>query len=254
LFRFICAFYLGRLGLIAAAYEEQSSMCRSQGDLYHEVNLTARLGWILALMADQPAQAHELVVHAMDRWAGSGYHLTHWYRWLGQVEVPMYRREAAAAWYEIEAGWQPYQASALPYLQICHIVALDLRARAALTMAADGADGHQTDWLAKAERDANSIEHEKREFALVLAGLVYASVAATRQDKAAALQYLESVEEHATQVDMAMHLAAARYRRGQLLGGPEGDILQRAACAAVHGQRVANPPRWLTLLTPGPWE
>jgi hypothetical protein len=50
---------------------------------------------------------------------------------------------------------------------------------------------------------------------------------------------------------MALYAAAARYRRGKLLGGDAGRALEDAARSWMAGQGVVNPARMVALHAPG---
>jgi hypothetical protein len=54
-------------------------------------------------------------------------------------------------------------------------------------------------------------------------------------------------------IDVALYAAAARRRRGELLGGDEGRELIASADAAMRAQNVVNPARMTAALVPGHW-
>jgi hypothetical protein len=52
---------------------------------------------------------------------------------------------------------------------------------------------------------------------------------------------------------MGLHAAAARRRRGELIGGADGEALVREADAWMRGQDVRDPGRMAALIAPGRW-
>jgi hypothetical protein len=78
-------------------------------------------------------------------------------------------------------------------------------------------------------------------------------VAATRGDGDAALETITRVESGLRGAEMALHLAAARRRRGELIGGDAGRALVEESNAWMTGQGIRNPDRMSALLAPGAW-
>jgi len=83
--------------------------------------------------------------------------------------------------------------------------------------------------------------------------MVQAGAAATRGETEAALRFLASAEAGFTATSMALHAAAARRRRGELMGGDAGRELTAGADAWMIGQSVKAPQRMAAVLAPGRW-
>ena len=64
---------------------------------------------------------------------------------------------------------------------------------------------------------------------------------------------LDRAESGLRSAEMALHLAAARRRRGELVGGDEGRGLVEESNAWMTGQGIRNPDRMSLLLAPGAW-
>src|SRR4029453_14558547 len=112
--------------------------------------------------------------------------------------------------------------------------------------------------LDAAARDAERIGRQKLELTRPVSRLFGAGGAALqgrrgcapplggRPDRA--LQALGEASDGFEKLDMALHAAAARWRRGQLLGGDEGGSLEAAAGAYMRAQTIEKPDRIVALL------
>jgi hypothetical protein len=84
-----------------------------------------------------------------------------------------------------------------------------------------------------------------------LAQLIRAGIAALRGSQTDALALLADAEEGFTRAEMNLYAAAARRRRGQLLGGQDGQARLVEADAWMTGQDIRNPARLAAMLAPG---
>ena len=74
-----------------------------------------------------------------------------------------------------------------------------------------------------------------------------------RGETEAALRFLESAEAGFTAASMALHAAAARRRRGELMGGDAGRALVSGSDAWMTAQAIKAPERMTAVLAPGRW-
>ena len=140
------------------------------------------------------------------------------------------------------------------FVQMGFIRGIDSRARRRLAVAAQTANAaERADLLRGAEGHASAIIRERTHWGDPLALLLRAGVAATRGDTSRAVPLLESAEAGLGAADMALHAAAARRRRGELIGGEAGHGLVAAADAWMTGQSIKNPERMTAMLAPGRW-
>jgi ATP/maltotriose-dependent transcriptional regulator MalT len=107
--------------------------------------------------------------------------------------------------------------------------------------------------LRSAERDARRMEKEKTVYGDGMAQLVRAGIRATRGDNQQALALAASAEVELQKADMALYAAAARYRRGQLVGGAEGKTLMTESESWLSNQKIRNCRRMIDMLAPGIW-
>jgi hypothetical protein len=135
-------------------------------------------------------------------------------------------------------------------VQLTKLEATQLRARAALMLAGQRPSDRPR-LCREAARDAKTIASEAMPWSNPLAALLRAGIASTRGDADRALVELEQAEAGLVAADMALYAAAARYRRGKLLGGDEGRALTSAALGWMAGQGVVSPEPMVALHAPG---
>jgi eukaryotic-like serine/threonine-protein kinase len=83
-----------------------------------------------------------------------------------------------------------------------------------------------------------------------LARLIRAAVAAGRGEKEKAIELFALAESDLKAVDMALYAAAARRRRGELIGGDQGRRLIEAADEWMTDLKIKNPLRMAGMLSP----
>src|SRR5262249_29581130 len=159
----------------------------------------------------------------------------------------LYRQQGVAARALVTAQWRALERSLLLRAQVLRIEALQLRARCALAAAAETG---VVATLLDAERDARRILREKMAWGEPLASLILAGVAAARSRRDEAITLLASAEAGCEIADMPLYEQAARYRRGQLLGGAAGDALVASAQATLCEQNIKNPAAVVAMLAP----
>ncbi len=243
--------FMGRFEELSRRLPSYIKDAQVRGDLFAETNLRARASYNVLLAQDRPEKARQEIREMLARWSHRGYHLQHYYDLHGQSEIDLYEGDAKAAWTRVAAGWPAFARSKLLRNQILFLESAHLRARTAVAAVAAGEIPERH--LRVAERDARRIEREKMPWSDPLAQLIRASVAALRGDEPGAVAFLASAETGFEAADEGLYAAAARARRGELLGGPEGEKLRAEADAWMSKEHVANPARLCMLLAPGRW-
>ena len=243
--------FMGRFEELARRLPSYIKDSQLRGDLYAETNLRTRVSYHVLLAQDRPEKARQEIRESLARWSHRGYHLQHYFDLFGQAEIDLYEGNARAAWERVVAGWPAFERSLVRRTQLVFLESAHLRARTAVAAVAQG---HAPERLLKlAERDARRIEREAMPWSDPLAQLIRASLAALRSDTRGAVNFLASAETGFEAADEGLYAAVARARRGELLGGPEGEKLQAEAGAWMANERVANPTRIRMLLSPGIW-
>lgn len=218
-----------------------------RGDRYSEAHVAGRLSPLMHLAADRPEAARAEAERA-GRWLKPHFKLQHRSALCTWLEIDLYTGKPMDAFTRLERSW-PSLRGTLALFQNGRIEALFYRARIALALAAEGQRG----MLERAARVARRLQREGAEWSSALALLVQATVAHGGHDDAAAVRLLEQAERALQERDMKLYAAAARCRRGRLLGGDAGRDLVDAGLRVCRDEQVANPARIVDLLTPGPW-
>lgn len=255
IFRFLSLYYLGDLNQLSDRLPEVLRDVEDRGDLFAATSLRARVAFIVRLAVDAPDEARRDVEHAIQRWSHQAFHIQHLWAIVGKMEIALYCGDVVEAWNVINGGWPGLARSLILRVQQPFVGALHHRARCALAMASV-AGPHQTyraELLRSAERDARRIERERTMYGDGLSRLVGAGVAATRGYIEEAATLADRAEIALLSADMGLYAAAARRRRGELLGGDQGRALIADADAWMSNQKVKNPRRMVEMLAPGKW-
>jgi hypothetical protein len=184
----------------------------------------------------------------MARWTQTGFHLQHYSGLMARSQCDLYRKDASTAYERITRAWPELQASLLLRVQALRLEAIHLRARCEL--AASLARAGDAQLLASAERAASRIERERMPWSDPLAWLLRAAVAAARGQRPESLELLSRAAGAFEAADMALYAAAARRRKGELLGeSGRAEVEASDAWMLAHG--VKAPSRMTGLLAPG---
>jgi len=243
--------FMGRFEEVSRRLPSYLKDAHLRGDLYEETNLRARVSYAVLLVLDKPERARQEIRETLARWSHRGFYVQHYCDLFGQAEVDLYEGNVEAAWRRVVSEWPAFRRSLLRRIQLVFLESSYLHARTVLAAVAVGrlSESH----LKIAERDARQIEGAAMPWSDPFADLIRASVAAVRGDTQTAIGFLASAESGFETTDAGLYSAVARCRRGELVGGTEGERLVTEAEAWMTKQRVANPVRLRMLLAPGRW-
>jgi hypothetical protein len=240
---------MGSFGRLQRAWSEYTRDAVRRGDRYAETNYLRAFN-VVRLARDEP----EEVLRDLDRASWSppegGYHIQHWYELRARTELALYLRQPPS----IEAFGRSFaalQRSLLPRVQMVRTEAIWLRGRAALAALADGTARDARAPLAVAVACAKRLARERAPVAHAWGAMLAAGIAARRGDVPEAVVRLLEAERAARGADLLLVEAAARYRRGELLGGEEGAALIAGAEAFMAGEGIARPDRMMDVLAGG---
>jgi eukaryotic-like serine/threonine-protein kinase len=240
---------LGRLSELDGRVRAQLREAEERGDLYHGTNLRGALVPVLDLKDDRPGDARAHAAAALDGWTQGGYTIQHYNHFVALGQTDLYEGDGAAAYARSMRSWPQIRGAFFLELYILRVEATWLRARSALAMAREARAPEPL--LRQAEKDAARLAREGSGWATGLAGLVRAAIDARRGRVAESLARLDRAIA-AFDGESMVHLgAAARRRRGELLGGDEGRAMVRAADEALAREGVRAPTRFAAHLAPG---
>lgn len=140
--------------------------------------------------------------------------------------------------------------------QLVRIRVRDFHARSALAAAIHNGKGSHTraELVRIAEREAQKITRERIPGSDALGQMIMAGVATSLGRRDEARDRLSAAEAVFSSLDMQLHAASARRRRGQLTTGNEGQLLRAEADAWMASQSIRNPTRMTGMLAPGRYE
>jgi tetratricopeptide (TPR) repeat protein len=247
--------YLGQIREIGRRLPLYIRESEERGDRYTATNLrTGILNWFW-LAEDDPDRADGEVDDAMRGWSTEGFHSQHFWHMLANGNVFLYRGDAAGARRRLDRDWGALSRSLVLRVQVGRIEAYDLRGRVAL-LAAQGASGsagrsERKAHLASLDRNIRRLVREGTPWSTSLAALLSGGRAALLGAEEEALAALEGARRGFDEIGMAVHVAVASRRTGQLRGGEAGAKLVRDADAWLAAQGVKSPARVAATLAPG---
>jgi hypothetical protein len=243
---------MGSVGELSRRMPRLRRQARERGDLYAGILLRSSVVTIYSLAADEPERTRQEITESFAKWSQQGFHLQHYWELASRVYCDLYTDDGRTALDRLTARWPVLSRSQVLRIQSVRIEALDLRGRARLVTAARllPSDPERRQLIDGAARDAREIERLGATWARPMGQLLSAGVAVGRGEVARATAILDEAVRGFEAGGMAVHAAAARRRRGQLLGGGEGARLVAEADQWMTSERVKNPRRLAALLAP----
>jgi hypothetical protein len=236
---------LGRIGELRNRLSELIAEAISLDDLYAEV--TFRLYeafW--KIPRGETAEARRDARDVVRRWGGEGYLLQHLYELRIQACCDVYEGRAQEAWKRVEGAWPALERSGLLGHQMLRSDAVQLRARVALAAGLGVARSRR-----ETRKAVRALERMGRPDSRAAARLLEAAITEREGARAQALLLLRQAEDGYASAGMALHVAYCARRRGELLGGDEGDKLIWTSDHALERAGIVTPSRWLEIQAPG---
>jgi hypothetical protein len=227
---------LGRIAELHRRLPRLLEEASAYDDLYAEV--TFRLFeafWRIS--RGEVREARQQAREVLERWGHRVFEIQHLYELRIQAFCDVYDGTPQAGWARVRAAWPKLERSGLLAHRMLRSDALQLRARVVLA-SGEGVEREVT----RAARGPD---------ATGAACLFRAASAARRGDRARSLALLSRAESTYASASMALHVAYAQRRRGELLGGDEGDALIWEADRALESAGIGDPVRWLAVQAPG---
>lgn len=236
---------LGDVREVEQRARQHAREAADHGDLYAQVVFTQFVAFYRAARGDT-AGARRDARRALELWTREAYTVQHLYAMRIEAYCDLYEGAPEAARARLLADWPRIRRAQLLRVPMSRVDALLLAARVQLSLAR----GHRRGALLRScEEIARRLSRERaRPEGWPSAALIRAGIAAVKGDRGLALALLERSIARFEALDMGLLAAAARRRRGELLGDAE----QVAAADAWMRQRgIADPARWVRVLAPG---
>lgn len=245
-------FFLGDLRQLNRESAALVQDARERGDVYALAGLRLRGGYLSYLILDNVEQARLEAEEGIRQWTSQGHHIQHFFYLAAQVEIELYVGNGIKAWDMLAARWKAFSKSLLFRVQTLLIEFHFLRARSGLSAFGQETDiKRQTLYLKQAEADAQRIEKEHMEWCQGIPEVIRAGIAACEGRRDDAIRLLTDAETNFQNANMWLHSTAARYRRGQLLGGSKGKTLMESARVWMNEQEIKSPEHTVDMLIPG---
>lgn len=247
-------YYLGEWKELATRQAAFISDARARGDRLVEARLASLTGHVPALMNDLPEAARGAVINAEALWSHADL-FQHYTRVVALGSVELYREagEGERALALVDAQWSALTRS--------HFLTVSLAARTqclalrgnALLAGACAVPARRESLLRRLDRDARALARLGTRAGRAFSLLLHAGAAIVRGDRAGARAHVADAERAFASLDMGLHAAACRRRRGELCGGDDGRALVEAADAVMRLQGILRPARLASMLVPGVW-
>lgn len=245
-----CAYHLITLWLLGdlrSLNERVSALgaeARERGDRF----LAAHVGFRAVearLAQDDLAGAR----HAAREVIEGGFPLTPPFDLVALGAIDLYAGNAQAAHDRFVKAWPQLVRTGMLSLEALRAPALHYRGLAALG-AAPTTTGKQRRLLADAASMARGLDSVDTPAVRGQPLLFQAAISVLRNERSEAIVLLAQAEARFETAEMPLYAAAARFRRGQLLGGTEGRALAAQATSALQTHGVRNPERFVLVLAP----
>jgi hypothetical protein len=242
-----CQYFLGRLREMRRRVPGLIADARARGDHYALTHLQTGIITLAWLSGGEVDDAKRMLDDAATPVLGSRGPLAHLLEVQSGVQLDLYTGATARAHRRVLDAWPEIRQSRLVHVQYLRVTLLDLRARTALAAARAGDDTEQR--LRDASRAARRLEREGAPWALALAQMTDAGVAAARRDLGTAAALLRAAADAFTSCDMEMHAAVAIRRLEDIAA--DGGSRRQAADAWFQRERVRDPAAFVRVLAPG---
>jgi serine/threonine protein kinase len=249
LFRCLALRQAGALPDLAKLCADRIPDAVRRGDRYTEATMRRAFA-VVALARDAPEEA--LIELARCAWhpPPGGYHMQNWYEDRSRAEIDLYRGSVSDAETRGPTLEARLRRSLLWRVQNLRTECIWIDARMILRLI-DDQGAVPKGALERVLRNAKRLEREQMGYTSVWAAFLRAVVAARRGDLIDAQEQLRIAEERAEVPPMRLAVAAARMRRGALMGGDQGKDLVQLGRGEMEALGVRAPGRFVVMLAPG---
>jgi serine/threonine protein kinase len=251
LFTLYSLYFLGEYDELTQRYIRLVGEAEERGNVFMAAQLRAIAAVPVWLVADDPERARrEICVPA--QWS-QGQFSTQWRVAIFGTDLDLYVGDGAGA-YERVRGLEKARRKNF-YLFVLYVRALTAfaRGRAAIASLEGLPAGLRRGRLAEVRRSERTLAREQMTWTAALEAILRAGRARALDDRAGAIEALQTAFDAAQAAEMPIHAAAARHQLGLLLGDDEGAQLMREAEDMMTARGVRAPRRFAAMLVPGRW-
>jgi len=236
----------GRWDQLRRVIPPRLTEARRNGNLQLTHYLEYARAVFIRIAQDDPDTGLSAMAETFVHRAEHGFTTPDWWRMMGTSLLHAYKGDSLAAWDAWEADWPALCSSLLLRVDVMSVPGRYHRARLALGRAQDTGD---VAYVSLARREAALIGKSSNGWGPALGQLIDGLCAYHAGDEAGALAKLEAAEERLNALDMRLHGASVRYRRGEWSGDAEGVA---AAVTEMRSLGIARPDRFAALYAPSP--
>jgi eukaryotic-like serine/threonine-protein kinase len=242
---------LGELKELSARLTRAVDEAIACGDVWTATTLRAGSSFTIAwLCCHQPDEIRGWIETGVSKWTRRVYHNQHLFACWALVLLDLYDGRGREAYDRVEREF-PRARRALKFeMEVIHLDARVLRARAALLAAVQATGDDRTRLARAARRDARWIRRKGPPHARHLAAAMDAELADLQGDRRLCVAALEEAIAGADALPARLVGAAARIRLG-LLRGEEGRAMVEAGERFMRAQGVVDPVRLASVFAPG---
>jgi eukaryotic-like serine/threonine-protein kinase len=219
----------------------------SRGDLYAATYQMTGFSNVAWLSKDDAPEARRMLALAESRWPTEQFDVPRYLNMIAAAHIELYDGRGSAGYERILRDWASLRWGVAFRAQITRFGMRFVRGLAALA-AYD--ERHERALLSDAEACANAIARERVTWSECFSEILRFGADSRRGVGERSLAHLTQAEEKATATGMALHRAVVRHRRGEIIGGDEGQTLIDEALEFMAVQNIKNPDRMLDMLSP----
>jgi hypothetical protein len=241
-FRLVALRNRGMFGELSRGFFEWTRDAERRGDRFSEASLRLNLNAVW-LARDAPDEARRDLDRAKWIPPEGGYHLQHWYEQYARAEIDLYTGEAAQGVERLRAALAGMSRSFILRMRIHRVLVRWTLGRLVVSTGGRRA-------LDEAERIARQLAGEDVAYAKVFSLLLQGGIARRRGQRRPAESALANAIRLAEAHDLPHAAEAARWRLGEITGGPNGRDLVSRARTWMDSQDIRAPERMMGVWAP----
>jgi len=251
LFSALSLYYLGDLPVMRRVMDEALHDAADRDDLYTQLMLRGSFEPILHLFDDDVPTARRVFADLCSRHAAPLRTAT--YRYVVMLTISRIERydgRPRESWAAFKEHWASVRSSLMLTKQPFKIFSQHERGLSALALATTEEGRLRRRLLARARSDAGTLRRQGTRWSRAMALPLTASLAAQRGDREAALADALAAERAFVESAMPLYAGTMRIRRGECVGGDEGEQLIAEGRQALEDLGIAAPDRLANMLQP----